>query len=251
MIWFIPWRLWVAISAVLLLSAPAAVGVYRALEPTRGHWPSAMAALGIELTYLSLALLMLRRELRPQARAVAFAAVGTSIVLNVLADYAARVPGGLASAAAARAMFDLLAVTLAVLESAPLAGLAFALASLLHRLSEAEGQTRDTAGQVARERDALAHEVDHLAKTLDAQRATANQHVAEAARLADALAHVEAEAAHWRGMAAQAATAPALTDDRDQIEIGTQRVSLRRLAQELDKPRTTLARAVARAAQEA
>lgn len=61
--------------------------------------------------------------------------MATSIVLNVLADYAARVAGGLASWPQAVARFDPLA--LAVLESAPLCGLAFALASLLHRLAEA------------------------------------------------------------------------------------------------------------------
>lgn len=130
------WKTAIAVLAVLLLSAPAAVGVFRALEPTRGPWAAGLAAAGIELVYLSLALLSLRPELRPQARAVAVSAVATSIVLNVLADYAARVPQGLASWPQAVASFDPLALGLAVLESAPLAGLAFALASLLHRLAE-------------------------------------------------------------------------------------------------------------------
>lgn len=126
----------VAILAVLLLSAPAAVGVYRALEPTRGAVAAGLAAAGIELAYLSLALLTLRPELRREAQRVALSAVATSITLNVLADYAARVPGGLASWPAAMRLFDPLGLALAVLESAPLAGLAFALASLLHRLAE-------------------------------------------------------------------------------------------------------------------
>lgn len=132
----INWRHGVAIAAVLLLSAPAAVGVYRALEPTRGPWAAGLAAAGIELAYLSLALLTLRPELRQHADRVAYSAVATSITLNVLADYAARVTGGLASWPDAVRLFDPLALGLALLESAPLAGLAFALASLLHRLAE-------------------------------------------------------------------------------------------------------------------
>jgi hypothetical protein len=130
------WRIAVAVVAVLMLAAPAALGVFMALVPTRGPVAAGLAAVGIELAYLSLALLMLRPELRGHARRVALAAVGTSITLNVLADYSARVPGGLASWAALRSSFDPLALGLAVIESAPLAGLAFALASLLHRLAE-------------------------------------------------------------------------------------------------------------------
>ena len=135
-----------AVVAVLALSAPAAVGVYRALEPTRGAGAAGLAALGIELAYLSLALLTLSAELRAHARAVALSAVGTSISLNVLADYSARVPGGLTSWPQAVARFDPLALGLAVVESAPLAGLAFALASLLHRLAEAH-DAPDASGE--------------------------------------------------------------------------------------------------------
>jgi hypothetical protein len=125
-----------AIAAVLALSAPSAVGVYRALEPTRGSVAAGLAAAGFELAYLSLSLLTLRPELRRQARQVALGAVATAITLNVLADYGARVAGGLASWPEAVRLFDPLALSLALLESAPLAGLAYALASLLHRLAE-------------------------------------------------------------------------------------------------------------------
>jgi hypothetical protein len=130
------WRIAIAVLAVLMLSAPAALGVYMALAPTRGSVAAGLAAVGIELAYLSLALIMLRTELRSYARRVALAAVGTSIALNVLADYSARVPNGLSSWHALAASFDPLALCLAIIESAPLAGLAFALASLLHRLAE-------------------------------------------------------------------------------------------------------------------
>jgi hypothetical protein len=130
------WKITAAALAVLLLSAPSAVGVARALEPTRGAWAAWAAAAGFELAYLSLSLLTLRAELRAQARAVALGAVATAVALNSLADYAHRVPGGLASWVEAQRLYDPLALALALGESLPLAGLAFALASLLHRLAE-------------------------------------------------------------------------------------------------------------------
>lgn len=139
------WKVGVAILAVLLLSAPSAVGVYRALEPTRGAVAAGLAAAGFELAYLSLSLLSLRPELRRQARAVALGAVATAIALNGLADYAHRVPGGLESWAEAQRLFDPLALVLSIGESAPLAGLAFALASLLHRLAEEHTPNRSEA----------------------------------------------------------------------------------------------------------
>jgi hypothetical protein len=125
-----------AVAAVLALSAPSAVGVFKALEPTRGPAAAGLAALGFELAYLSLSLLTLRPELRAQARFVAIGAVVTAIALNGLADYAHRVPGGLVSWPTAQRLFDPLALALSIVESAPLAGLAYALASLLHRLAE-------------------------------------------------------------------------------------------------------------------
>lgn len=143
------WKVAAAVGAVILLSAPSAVGVYRALEPTRGPWAAGAAALGFELAYLSLSLLVLRPALRAHARMVALGAVTTAIVLNALADYTARIPGGLESWAAAVERFDPLALGLAVVESAPLAGLAFALASLLHRLAEEEGPKNEGDGRDA------------------------------------------------------------------------------------------------------
>lgn len=131
------WRILIAVAAVLLLSMPSAVGVYKALEPTRGPVAAGAAALGFELCYLSISLLVLRPDLRRQARAVALGAVFTAILLNTLADYTARVPGGLAGAAEAARLFDPLALALALVESLPLAALSYALAQLLHRLAEA------------------------------------------------------------------------------------------------------------------
>lgn len=132
-----------AVAAVVLLSVPSAVGVYAALAPTRGPVAAGFAAAGFELVYLSTALLLLRPALRAYARNVALSAVGVAVALNTLADYQARVPGGLSSAGVAVARFDALALLLSVIESAPLAILAYAMASLLHRLSEDDSAVRE------------------------------------------------------------------------------------------------------------
>ena len=125
-----------AILAVLLLSVPAAIGVQRALAPTRGAVAGGLAARGVACVYVRTAL-VLTSDLRRYAQRVALAAVATAIALNVIADYKARVPGGLASGVAFGAHFDALAIGRSVVESLPLAGLADAMATRLHRLSEA------------------------------------------------------------------------------------------------------------------
>ena len=130
-----------ATLSVLLLSAPSALGVQRALAPTRGDAAGWLAAVGIELAYLSLAFAAFEdRQRRRLAARVARAAVLTAITLNVLADYAARVPAGLSGAAQFLASFDWLLLALSVLESAPLATLAYTLATLLHTHSSSHPQ---------------------------------------------------------------------------------------------------------------
>lgn len=134
-----------AVAAVLLLSVPSAVGVQRALAPTRGDVAAWLAAAGFEAVYLAVALLVLTPALRRYAQRVALGAVLTAISLNSIADYAARVPGGLASWAEAQRLFDPLGLALAVAESVPLAALAYAMATLLHRLAEADEHAAPTA----------------------------------------------------------------------------------------------------------
>jgi hypothetical protein len=142
-----------ATLSVLLLSAPSALGVQRALAPTRGDAAGWLAAVGIELAYLSLAFAAFADPQRQRlASRVARAAVLTAITLNVLADYAARVPEGLSSAAQFLTTFDWLLLMLSVLESAPLATLAYTLATLLH--SSAQQHTADAARHTA---DAAQH----------------------------------------------------------------------------------------------
>ena len=153
-----------ATLAVLLLSAPSALGVQRALAPTRGELAGWLAAVGIELAYLSLAFAAFADQQRQQlASRVARAAVLTAITLNVLADYAARVPAGLSSAAQFLATFDVLLLALSALESAPLATLAYTLATLLH--SSAQQHTADASAyaqhQHQQHRQYRQHTVEH------------------------------------------------------------------------------------------
>lgn len=53
-----------ALAAVLLLSVPSAIGVQRALAPTRGGVAAWLAAAGFEAVYLSTAILILSTDLR-------------------------------------------------------------------------------------------------------------------------------------------------------------------------------------------
>jgi hypothetical protein len=160
-----------ATLAVLLLSAPSALGVQRALAPTRGDLAGWLAAVGIELAYLSLAFAAFEDQRRQRlASRVARAAVLTAITLNVLADYAARVPGGLSSAAQFLASFDALLLALSALESAPLATLAYTLATLLHSSAQhphpqADPHTAHTDPHTAHTDPHTAHTDPHTAHT--------------------------------------------------------------------------------------
>lgn len=122
----------VTMLAVPLLAAPSAYGVYRYLAPESGSIAAASAAIGFELLYLGVNMLTLRTaELRAYARRVALAAVVTAVTFNALAHYAAKVPQAFSGAS-----FALLPALLALITSLPLAGLAYAVSVLLHRLSE-------------------------------------------------------------------------------------------------------------------
>ena len=157
-----------AALAVLLLSAPSALGVQRALAPTRGDLAGWLAAVGIELAYLSLAFAAFADPQRQRlASRVARAAVLTAITLNVLADYAARVPAGLSGAAQFLATFDVLLLALSVLESAPLATLAYTLATLLHTHSGSHPHPQPDASHPHPQPDAsyTTHTAHHTAHT--------------------------------------------------------------------------------------
>jgi hypothetical protein len=182
-----------ATLSVLLLSAPSALGVQRALAPTRGELAGWLAAVGIELAYLSLAFAAFEDQRRQRLAArVARAAVLTAITLNILADYAARVPAGLSGATAFTASFDWLLLALSVLESAPLATLAYTLATLLHSSAQhphpqADAHTAHTDTHTAHTADThTAHTADtHTAHTADTHTSHTDTHTAHTHPLAD------------------------------------------------------------------
>jgi hypothetical protein len=219
-----------AVAAVLLLSVPSAVGVQRALEPTRGWHASWLAAAGFEAVYLAVALLALSPTMRRYAHRVALSAVATAIFLNVIADYSKRVPGGLANWTAAQRLFDPLALGLAVAESVPLAALAFAMATLLHRLAE--------------------EEADDL-PTMERLTARALQAEAQAADLAARLGTAEEQAAQARHDADRAVAESGTALEQAQHEAEQRAKEAARLNREADRLRQALAQAQDEAAQQA
>lgn len=123
-----------ALASVPLLAVPSAIGVYTYLEPQSGWLGAGLAAAGFEVLYIGVNILIINTpELRTYARNVSLGAVIVAVLMNSLAHYGAAVPGAYSGAA-----FAVLPAILAVVASAPLAGLAYAVSVLLHRLSEAE-----------------------------------------------------------------------------------------------------------------
>lgn len=123
-----------ALASVPLLAVPSAIGVYAYLEPQSGWLGAGLAAAGFEVLYIGVNILIIHTpELRRYARNVSLGAVIVAVLMNSLSHYGAAVPGAFSGAA-----FAWLAAILAVIASAPLAGLAYAVSVLLHRLSEAD-----------------------------------------------------------------------------------------------------------------
>lgn len=127
-----------AAMAVVCLSVPSALGVYAALEPSRGVWAAGMAAAGLELVYVGTSILTLTPALVNYARRCALGAVIVAVMLNLVSDYNTKVPDGLSSWARFLGSFDPLLLSLALIESAPLAILAYSVTLLLHKISEVE-----------------------------------------------------------------------------------------------------------------
>lgn len=121
-----------ALLSVPLLAVPSAIGVYTYLEPQSGWLGAGLAAAGFEVLYIGVNILIISTpELRNYARNVSLGAVVVAVLMNSLAHYGAAVPQAYQGAA-----FAVLPAILAVIASAPLAGLAYAVSVLLHRLSE-------------------------------------------------------------------------------------------------------------------
>ena len=123
-----------ALASVPLLAVPSAIGVYTYLAPQSGYIGAGLAAAGFEVLYIGVNILIINTpELRRYARNVSLGAVIVAVLMNSLAHYASSVPGAYTGAALA-----IVPAILAVIAGAPLAGLAYAVSVLLHRLSEAE-----------------------------------------------------------------------------------------------------------------
>ena len=155
-----PWlRSALAVLSVPLLAAPSAYGVYTYLEPQSGPWAAGSAALGYEVLYIGVNILALHSErLRAYGRNVALAAVATAVVFNTLAHYRATVPD------IAHTTVDAAALGLALITSLPLAGLAYAVSVLLHRLTEVTGHEVDLA---LREQEADKRDKDLTARAAE------------------------------------------------------------------------------------
>lgn len=125
-----------ALASIPLLAAPSAIGVYTYLAPESGALAAGSAAIGFEVLYVGVNVLVLGTpELRRYARNVSLAAVATAVIFNSLAHYAAKVPQAFEGAP-----LNMLALVLAVLAAVPLASLAYATSVLLHRLGDEPGE---------------------------------------------------------------------------------------------------------------
>jgi len=130
-----PAAIGLAVIAVLMLSLPSATAAYEWLMPIRGQWAALSAAAGFELTYLALACMFFTTvEAYRSARRLQFWAVLTAITLNSIYSYGQRHGVDLSTGASAWSTLDLWLASLSVIESIPLAGLAFGVSMVLHRL---------------------------------------------------------------------------------------------------------------------
>lgn len=135
-----------ALLSVLLLSVPSAIGVYAALLATRGALGALSAALGFECFYLGMSLVAFNGAWKYAALGGQVAAVLVAITLNTIASYielvlqsAVAAPIAPAARIDALRVWDGLLLTVALVESAPLALLALCGALLLHVLPPLHG----------------------------------------------------------------------------------------------------------------
>lgn len=181
-----------SILSVPLLAVPSALGVYGFLAPTSGALAAGLAASGFELLYVGVNVLVLSPRLHAYARNVALAAVATAVMMNTLAHYASG------DSAVYYQPFDLMRATLALIASAPLAALAYAVSVLLHKLNEEESalSPRQYDSPVARATPVQAQQVTVNVSTGDSD-ATVSVSKSERVRQL-ASAHGVSETTIWR-----------------------------------------------------
>jgi hypothetical protein len=209
-------RKMLALLAVPLLALPSAIGVFYWLSPHSGPIGAILAATGFEVLYIGINVLIISSpELRKYARNVALAAVATAVIFNTLARYQAMLcpppPEGVEAIVCSirTAPDDYFALFLAVLEAIPLAGLAYAVSVLLHRLSEVETagrgeleRLRVTLGTIETELQAAREEAATQGDELVRRQQLVAERDQTIADLRTLLADQVAEAASWRDTAA-------------------------------------------------
>lgn len=204
-------RTFLALLSVPLLAVPSAVGVYTYLEPESGWFAAGLAAAGFEVLYVGVNILRVTSpELRRYARNVALGAVVVAVLMNSLAHYGAKVPNAYHGAP-----FDPLAAVLALIASAPLAGLAYAVSVLLHRLSEDDARQQS---EVARLQIALTQAESEIAqaRALPApETVDLAPYQAQVAQAQSEIAQRDREIAHLRSELAQ----PIVVDGIDLLSI--------------------------------
>ena len=198
-------RAFFAAAPLPMLALAASYGVYSFNVLFVPQWVALVSAAAYELTYVGLAVLHVQNDQRIRARWISLGAVVVSVSYNTLAGLFHREPALLEAA-------PLWAnVVLSLLHGAPLAWLAFLVADLLlHRVPDA------------------------------AQRAAP-----DVAQLRHALNQAEMRAAQAEAQARDAMARLSAPDPDLLLEVAERRVSIRKLAEMVEIPATTLRRRLA------
>lgn len=199
------WRAILATLPLPMLALAASYGVYEYSRLFVPAWVALAQAAAFEMTYLGLSVVQVQSDQRHRARLISLGAVVVSVSYNTLAGLFHR-ESMLLEAAPLWAN-----VVLSLLHGAPLAWLAFLVADLLlHRVPES---VQRAAPDVAQLRQALNQ---------------AEMRVAQAeAQARDAMARLSAP------------------DPDLLLEVAERRISIRRLAEMVEIPATTLRRRLA------
>ena len=200
------WRNVLAVLPLPMLALAASYGVYSYNLLFVPQWVALVSAAAYEMTYVGLAVVhVFDDRQRHRARLISLGAVVVSVSYNTLAGLFHREPALLAAA-------PLWAnVILSLLHGAPLAWLAFLVADLL----------------LHREPDA------------------ANRAAPDVAQLRQALSQAEMRAAQAEAQARDAMARLQAPDPDLLLEVAERRVSIRKLAEMVEIPATTLRRRLA------
>jgi len=199
------WRAILATLPLPMLALAASYGVYEYSRLFVPAWVALAQAAAFELTYVGLSVVQVQNDQRQRARLISLGAVVVSVSYNTLAGLFHREPALLAAA-------PLWAnVILSLLHGAPLAWLAFLVADLLlHRVPDA------------------------------AQRAAP-----DVAQLRQALNQAEMRAAQAEAQARDAMARLSAPEPEYMVQAGGIQLSIRRLAEVVEIPATTLRRRLA------